>query len=251
MPDNGNETFAAELVDRNAYALHILSAAEATELKGMGIAEVLNLNPGMEGLGAPVDPTSEASEEVDVAAGVGVLTVGAGVATSGGAWVLGNTSVGVATERGWGEPDMFGRIVLGMGPESGLITDGMIANAAHCPGGLQNADNFSYNDYIVVLPRLEATVAAMEDATNPITAVITDSDGAPGIQVAAVAYDDEPVFPYDITANADLLKTRTFTITEAQNVWMFDTMCPEGHKFPAADEEFWGVDLGGTAGSID
>ncbi|HEC99277.1 MAG TPA: type II secretion system protein [Proteobacteria bacterium] len=228
-PANGPETLAKELNDRNHFQIHILDADEAAELKNMGIVQLLNLNSYDN---SPILPVNQGPRMKPVipAVDVGVAMVGVGYDSSGSGWV------NVLGERGWGEPDNFGRIVFGMGPECGLITSGVISNAAHCPGGIQNADNVTYNDYILLLPRLEATAARMA-GVEPLGTI-----AAPAA-LGCAAYDVEPDAPYDYVANANKLKVRTFDITAAQERWQFATMCPEGHMYPADDEEFWGVDL--------
>nr|WP_320013176.1 type II secretion system protein [uncultured Desulfobulbus sp.] len=265
-PDNGAETIASEFNDRNHFRIHYLTTAEVQELKNMGIVNVYNLNaydayddtlavkagydgtaatgPNEVDLATPVvkSPAMEKfTLDTDVVANpIAVMMVGAGY--DGAAWDISTE------ERGWGEADFMGRIVLGFGPENGLVTSGIVSNAAHCPGGIQNADNVTYNDYNIVLPRLEATV----DETNTgyetaFTAIDADSDGT-DVQVAAISYDDAPSAGYDYVGNADNYKTRIYDLG-AQEKWQYATMCPEGHKFPADDGEFWGIDLNPTAGS--
>lgn len=278
-PDNGPETVAAEFNERNHFAIHYLEDDEAAELKSMGIVGLLNLNaydayvedgtmikadydgtaatgpndadlavsvtkaPVMEKVTVPTDTT---------ATPFAVAMIGVGV-DSAGTW-----QANTGTERGWGEPDWFGRIVLGMGPECSLITSGIIGNAAHCPGGIQNADNVTYNDYNLVLPRLEATAARIDPAVAPFAAMDGDS-AADGVQVAAVAYDDAPAAAaYDYITNDENLRYRQFNISEAQESWQYATQCPEGHMYPEDDGEFWGIDFnptaaagGPSAGAID
>ena len=255
--ENGAEVFANELYSRNHFHIHYLNADEAAELKNMGIVTVFNLNDYSQIADAVAFPadylndvahaavgTEEASmDPVTIDANVGVSMIGCGV--TGAAFVATN-----ATERGWGEPDHIGRIVFGMGTECSLITSGIISNAAHCPGGIQNADNVNYNDYNLIIPRLEATAARMDATADDLPAVITDNDAVTdGLQVNTVAYDETPVtVPYAIVANLENLRLRTFTIDEAQETWQFATQCPEGHMYPADDEEFWGIDLDASTG---
>jgi prepilin-type N-terminal cleavage/methylation domain-containing protein len=249
-PDNGAEVFAYEFYSRNHLILHTLTEDEASTLRGMGIVKLFNLNDysGLDAYAA--DPTGfindvavaavtderAAMEEVNVEAGVGVAMIGMGAdGAATPAWTL--TTGG---ETGWGEPDFFGRIVLGLSAESGLIKDGVIANAAHCPGGLQNDDNATYNDYNVVLPRLQDTVDTF-DAT--IEAMDTDSDVSEGIEFLAVSYDEgeEPaVGAIDSTS----MTVRSVAL-DAQEGWLFATMCPEGHMYPADDGDEWVIDLDG------
>jgi len=232
-PDNGAEVLAAEFDDRNHFTIHILNAAEVVELKNMGIVQLFNLNDYS---GSTPTNAKPFMDPVTPVADVGVAMVGCGYPATGSDWVI------ESEERGWGEPCNFARIVLGMGPECGLITSGVISNAAHCPGGIQNADNVTYNDYNLLLPRLEATSARMTGTA--LEAVDADNNMTNGVQVTAVAYDDEPDGTgYSITSNDNKLRSRTFTLSEAQEGWQFATMCPEGHMYPADDEEFWGVDL--------
>jgi len=254
-PDDGAEVLANELYGRNHFHIHYLDLDEANELKNMGIVKLFNLNDysGMDAtdltlydndfdLVAVTDerPSMEPVTPQDPGVvRVGVAMVGCGM-NAGGAWIAGTgpAGAGAQTERGWGEPANFGRIVLGMGTECGLITSGVISNAAHCPGGIQNADNVTYNDYILLLPRLEATADRM--TATPITTLI------PGAaDLGCIAYDDEPTAGYDYVGNTDNYRARSFDITASQEGWQFATMCPEGHMYPADDEEFWGVDLDG------
>ena len=260
-PENGAEVFANELYSRNHFHIHYLNADEAAELKNMGITTVFNLNDYSQIDDAVVNPanylndvghaavgTQEASmDPVTIAENVGVSMIGCGVDAIGAAATFSATNV---TERGWGEPDHIGRIVFGMGTECALITSGVISNAAHCPGGIQNADNVTYNDYNLIIPRLEATAARMDAAAADLPAVISDNDGTTdGLQLVSVAYDETPVtVPYVIATNLENLKVRTFTIDEAQETWQFATQCPEGHMYPADDEEFWGIDLDASSG---
>ena len=249
-PQNGPETLASEMQDRNKLAVHILNTAEADELRNMGITHIINLN-SYDNSGIDAGDRAAANRREAVGAGVGVAMVGMGADGPAAALAIDTE------ERGWNQADWFGRIVLGFGPENGLITSGMVANAAHCPGGIQNTDNVTYNEYNLVLPRLEATVERFDiDATagthagiTGLTASTVTADGE--INITAVAYDSLAAAAYSITGNADNLKVRTFNIGEAQERWMYATMCPEGHKFPAESTEFWGIDIAGTVGSID
>jgi len=261
-PENGPETLASEFMSRNHFRIHYLSDAETAELRNMGIVTVLNLNSYdwlNDDQDAPKDGYDSLAgagpNDVDLVVPAAAADFGAAMAettvptdTTAQAFAVAMVGIGAATnaddptfaaelgERGWGEPDWFGRIVFGFGPENGLVTSGIVANAAHCPGGIQDADNVTYNDYNLVLPRLEATAARMAEGTiTGVTASLAELE--------AVAYDEIDAAPYDISANDDNLKFRTFNIGEAQERWQYATQCPEGHMFPADDEEFWGIDL--------
>jgi prepilin-type N-terminal cleavage/methylation domain-containing protein len=251
-PVNGAETLASEMQDRNKLAIHILNGTEAQELKNMGITHVINLNSYDNSAIVAADQT-QANRRVEVVAGVGVAMVGMGADGIGVDLAI-DTSGNY--ERGWNQADWFGRIVLGFGPENGLITSGLVANAAHCPGGIQNSDNVTYNEYNLVLPRLPATVErfGIDGAadSHDITGLTAATGMAGGeLNIRAVAYDSLGDAAYDITGNPDNLKVRTFNIAEAQQRYQYATMCPEGHKFPAESTEFWAVDLAGAVGSIN
>jgi prepilin-type N-terminal cleavage/methylation domain-containing protein len=232
-PSDGAETLAGEFGNRNNFKIHILDADEAAELKAMGIVNLYNLNDYSNSTIPTADQKAK-TRPVKVAAGVGVAMVGTG--HNGSAWES------ETNEQGWGEADWIGRIVMGLGPESGLVKSGIIANAAHCPGGLQNTDNAVYNDYNVTLPRLEATVARTDYGAD-----FTDADAATdGIQLVTVAYDGSLADAYAVTAttgNADNLKRRTVNISETQEKWQYHTQCPEGHMYPEDDGEFWAIDI--------
>lgn len=260
-PENGPETLASEFMIRNHFRIHYLDNEELAELRGLGVTRVLNLN-AYDGLNDARDaiktdydgvaatgpnevdyqiPTTvgDAMEEITVPTDTAInrfAVAMVGMGDNAGTWDV------HGDERDWGEPDWFGRIVMGFGPENSLVTDGIVANAAHCPGGIQNADNVTYNDYNLVLPRLEATAARIEGNGTTIGFGMDDLTA-----IDAVAYDDAPAAPYDIANNDDNLKVRTFDISSAQESWQYATQCPEGHMFPADDEEFWGIDIDGDA----
>jgi len=268
-PENGAETLAAELFERNHFVIHYLDSTEVSELKNMGIVKVLNLNAydayddtlavktGYDGTAAgPNDVLlltpvvkSPVMESVTIKEGLAVTMIGCGSVDITAV----PAALAAQTERGWGEADHFGRIVFGMGPECSLITSGVISNAAHCPGGIQNADNVTYNDYNLVLPRLSAT----SDRMAGVITNMADADGATeGLQVQAAAYDDEPGADYDVadqTSNATNLnlRVRTLTLTDAQETWQFATQCPEGHVYPEDDGAYWGIDFNGAADQIN
>ncbi|WP_319406552.1 type II secretion system protein [uncultured Desulfosarcina sp.] len=262
-PENGPETIASEFYERNHFQIHYLNDFEQKELKDMGLSTLLNLNayealneagdaiktgytqsgdvdyavptgqsPSMEEVKLAVDANHDNAYDYRIA--VAMTGVGADAAT--GAFVLTST----AETGGFGEPDFFGRIVLGLGPECGLITSGVIGNAAHCPGGIQNADNATYNDYNLVLPRLSATVDRY-DAT--VTGMDSDAN-TDGVQLAALSYDESwsEAAAYVIADNDSNYRSRAFTL-DAMESWQYATQCPEGHMYPEDDGEYWAIDL--------
>jgi len=246
-PDDGKETLASEFDARVAPRIHFLTQGEVDELKDLGITRVFHLNSYDN---SPVAAANQGTPmaEVTLADGMGVMMSGIGAALATDFATPG------ADLLGYGEPDFLGRIVMGFGPENGLITSGLISNAAHCPGGLQNSDNITYNDYNLVLPRLAATVDR-----NPATGGLGDvASGVTGTQYLAFGYGEDLTATTAATAtvaiNGDLtgvtagLKGRVLGFT-AQEAHQYSTMCPEGHMFPADDSDFWAVDVDGTLGA--
>lgn len=253
---NGAETFAAEFNSRNHFRIHYLDAAEINELRGLGVTKVFNLNAydGYDDAGALksqtigdpdyYDNTAGVHNDVSLAANVttafprmepmpvvatdtvAVAMIGMGI-DGAGAWAK------EAGEADWGEDNFHGRIVLGFGPENEMVTSGLISNAAHCPGGLQNSDHITYNDYNLVLPRLSATLERFTVAEVA--------------EFRAINYDDEGTIAagYDVTAgtgNPDNYMLRVVEL-DTMEEYQYATICPEGHKFPADEGDYWGLDL--------
>ena len=269
-PDNGPESLADEFMKRNHFRIHYLNADEAKELKDLGLANVLNLNAytayndagsafktdtgGVSYNGTITGPTEVALSNTATKlppmqqrllnSGVGVLMIGTGAPGA----ALGQVFPALPMERGWGENDGIGRMVFGFGPESELAKSGITAGAGHCPGGIQNADNVTYNDYNIVMPRLEATETRMLLPTDGANMLLMDGDNAKdGIQLNTVSYDKAPAADYNMVTNLDTLKIRLVDMGVNEK-FEFATMCPEGHKFPTDDGEFWGIDINPTAG---
>ena len=233
-PANGPETLAEEFAERIKPAIHHLNAEEVAELKGLGVRYVFNLN-SYDGIDTDdIDEEQSPMDQIELAPGVGVMMVGMGAEAAGDDFaVLGDLTL-IA------EPDFIGRIVLGFGPENGLVTSGLVTNAAHCPGGIQDSDNVTYNDYNLVLPRLKATVDRL-DTDQPDSNATTI-----GLQYWALGYteDNIPASGATITAGDAGIKSREYTFG-AMQAHQYATMCPEGHMFPADDSDFWAVSFDG------
>lgn len=265
-PDNGQETLSSEFDERVKPTIHVLSSDEVDELADMGITKVFNLNSydnfttdgdkhNLDGGSTKVATVAPPMLEVTLAEGMGVMMSGIGV-TTGNDFKIYEGGVELS---GYGEAEFLGRIVFGFGPENGLITSGLITNAAHCPGGIQNSDNITYNDYNLVVPRLQATVDREEGMSLPI---LTDAaDAVSNTQYIAYGYaEDYSNSTVSSTYNTDTgvhaadsisaagVKARTLNFT-AQELYKFATMCPEGHMYPADDSDFWAVDLNATGGT--
>jgi prepilin-type N-terminal cleavage/methylation domain-containing protein len=170
-PDDGPETLSGEFAERVKPVLHYLNQAEVDELADMGITRVFNLNSYENATGVTAEQAP--MRELSLADGVAVMMSGIGMVTDNtNAWSTGSddgtATAGLADLTGYGEAEFLGRILFGFGPENGLVTSGIVSNAAHCPGGLVNSDNVTYNDYNLVVPRLAATVARDAAATTAI-----------------------------------------------------------------------------------
>lgn len=223
-PDQGRATFFEDFFVRNLFQTHVLNAAEAEELRRMGVGSVHNLNAyNYEGTArvvgtGPGEQVASAARQsamrnVPVASDLGVLMVGMGAIDANA--IL--TGPGAVTTAGllervagtphthWGSPEWLGRIIMGVGPESALIKKGMITAAGLCPGGIGNERVF-WNNYNVLLPRLEATTARYDAAMQ--TYLFAKAEGG---------------------------AIREFNLREHQQSFMFLTQCPEGHRFATPD----------------
>jgi prepilin-type N-terminal cleavage/methylation domain-containing protein len=268
-PDNGPEVIHSGHNKAYKFMIHRLSEDEANELKSLGITRIFNLNDyaseadGLDGAAAfarqhtPADSTDMRvsnwaditavtekrpfMEPCNIKAGVGVIMCGCGINLAGDSLTY------IQGERGWAEEDLFGRITFAVGPESELVTTGIVSNAAHCPGSIQNADNFTSGHYYLILPRLASTVERLADSgvtysplwgsgtltyatLETITAVSWDKrNGAPG---ADYNFGTDP-------SNLNL-KTRTgLDLHKAMDSWDFDT---NRQRY----DEVWGLDLNGN-----
>lgn len=266
-PDDGPEVLAYGHNKMYKFMIHRLNAAEASELINLGITTVLNLNDysadadGLDGAAAvgrtgapgPSHDSGRVSNWADITAitakmpsnQICTVEAGVGVAMCGCGIDLAGTGLSyVQAERGWAEEDIFARMIFGLGPESELVTSGIVNNAAHCPGSIQNADNFTCGIYYLILPRLEATADRLADTGvtyGPLW-------GGGNLNYARLSADDleavswpkegpKPTANYNITNNDDHFKVRTgLNLHEAMEPWDYDTNRNR-------DDEVWGIDL--------
>ncbi len=262
-PDNGPEVMPFGHNNMYKFMIHRLNADEAKELRELGITSVFNLNDyaaeatGLNGAAAAgrsaanpqgdrvsnwvsvtaVSNQRPSMETCPVTAGVGVAMCGCGMDSA-------NALQYVQVERGWAEEDLFGRIVFSLGPESELVTSGIVTNAAHCPGSIRNADNFTFGGYYLILPRLQATAKRFEDNPSGWTALWGSGTlsyaalSAPTLE--AVSWEKDGLVPsanYNITTNTANFKVRTdLGLHKAMEAWDFDT---NRERY----DELWGIDL--------
>ena len=264
-PDDGPEVLAYGHNNMYKFMIHRLNDAEAKELINMGITTVLNLNDyaadadGLDGAAADGRETSTghnsgrvsnwaditaitdkmpSSQICAIEAGVGVAMCGCGIDLAGANLTYTNA------ERAWAEEDIFARMIFGLGPESELVTSGIVNNAAHCPGSIQNADNFTCGIYYLILPRLEATADRLADTGVTYTGLW----GTCNLDYARLSADaleavswpkagPKPTTNYDIATNAEHFKVRTgLNLHAAMEPWDYDTNRNR-------NDELWGIDL--------
>lgn len=273
-PEDGAEVLAKGHNQMYKFMIHRLNDAEAKELINLGITTVFNLNDyaadavGLDGAAAAGKQTTPANPNDDrvtnwanitvittqrlsmeicaVDAGVGVAMCGCGIDQPGTGLTY------IPAERGWAEEDLFGRIVFALGPESELVTSGIVNNAANCPGSIQNADNFSYGAYYLILPRLEATADRFADTANVVAFAalwgagnlnyerLSDDSSLPMTPLVAVSWakkGPKPTANYNIANNDDHFKVRTgLNLHKAMEAWDYDT---NRNRY----DEIWGIDL--------
>ena len=260
-PETGKEVLAKGHNMMYKFMPHTLNAAEAEELKSLGIDELFTLNDytGLDYSGTgnltnhnlPNYPDDIADREpymaeTAVAAGTRVVMAGCGAPAQTGNF----TAVGPRPkmESKWAYRDLFARIIFSIGPESELVTSGIISNAAHCPGSIINSDNFTYGEYYLILPRLSATIARFTGGAN----LVSDSGVTPAIgtrtaaqlqavQAIAVPKDQTPANGYALGTNANNYRIETVNLLAAQEPWEFLTSRDR-------DDPVWYFDFNGDGG---
>jgi prepilin-type N-terminal cleavage/methylation domain-containing protein len=221
-PDNGREVLSYTADLRCRFRIHYLNAAEAAELRDLGIVHVYNLNSKYDGNVANPSPVME---RVD--AGIAVLMIGGGDSDDDGSIDASEVDM---DEPGWGENDLNFCMVFGLGPESDLIKRGYIFNASVCPHGISKPRNFDYAWYSLVLPRLSATSRRLA-TDNPLGSNTFTSYAMDSATSAA---------PADLA----LVKARETNLYEAQNPAFFTVINSIGEKFhPSSGTGFWGLDF--------
>ena len=228
--DNGPETIGDEINERLSLRLHILNKEEADEIRKMGIKKVMVLNDHAgstnseyikDGEDSDLRPQTFASGDegrpmnmVDVEEGLGVLMIGAFANSKGG-----NIKAVISKDDRQGNPAWIYRIILGIGKDSSLVTAGIVANEGLSPRGMQNKDYNTYNNYCMLLPRLEATVDRI-------------GGGEPKeIKIADSKYDKED----------EKAEQKVIDLSKKQELWEVDVCSPLGYKWPKDTVDKWNV----------
>ena len=246
---NGAEVLSADFDERYHPQVHFLDAAEAEEIIALGEKEVYALQKTAAAADvSDVNPVIEQNVKQTVAAGIPVMMAGVGINAAGdtATWAEGNTitlagsavtedtatplalTAGTAADA---ESDgtfarmdeglAIGRILMGVANNSELVTSGMVDESGTCPGQLQNEDQFSWGNYVILLPRLGATA---ERLTSVTTGALADGE------LHALALDVDT----GDSATGAMIVGRIDTELAGQELKDFTTSCPEGHTWGAA-----------------
>ena len=291
---NGAEVLAEEFVNRWLPTLHYLNDAEATELKGMVGAAVLNyaLVTGLTEGDASTGTIVEKSFRSPVKNTLPVMMIGAGFDKAGdaqyatGATVTLNgstvtvdetTPVSTATAdsnilaaAGTGgsnyqaadktyariaEAPMALRILMGLSNRNSLVTSGILDESGICPGQVKAADQFEYGNYVLVLPRLQATVDRFLDAEDG-TGTLQLANGvaladAPNLIVHAIGFNENDDGTFELTARTPYSPAANGLVTGvnlvATDLESVETSCPEGHLY-GARADWFGIAMARGAG---
>lgn len=228
---NGPESIGWEFMERCNLQLHILSEEEADELKRTGIRKVAVLNDYLGSTNSEYikdyDEDSELEPQTfssgdegrpfyirDAEEGLGVLMVGAHATSDTG-------RIKVVVEEGddLGNPEWIYRIVVGVGRDCSLVTDGMMQNEGLSPRGMQNKDFNTYNNYCMILPRFKSTL-------NRI------GKGEPReIEVTDVRYDKDD----------EKAEQKICDLGRPQEMWEVDVCSPLGYKWPQDTVSMWKI----------
>jgi prepilin-type N-terminal cleavage/methylation domain-containing protein len=259
---DGKEFVSQTLLDRMQPKVHYLNAAEAKELIGMGIKGMFNLAQ-VTALATTAGSAEDANivehlPRQSVGAGVPVMMVGVGdsdnsgafetaefamgndVVVTGAAVAEGNTSTSIydtgatlsanAMNGGlfarFDEGRKLGRIIMGMTNRGDLVQGGMLDESGVSPSATQNANQYAWGNYLVVLPRLQATFERLD----------VNGDGA--LQLNAVAIDSET--GETTTGKKIVLRTppKGYPYFIAQEAEDFLTASPEGHTWGIVADAF-------------
>ncbi|MCB2218393.1 MAG: prepilin-type N-terminal cleavage/methylation domain-containing protein [Desulfobulbaceae bacterium] len=189
-PEDGAEVIRFNHNNNHKFVIHYLNAAEARELIELGVGWLYNLNDygdilddpavtagdtvgrlgsvthtGRTSNWANVTVVDEADQRPKMERVVPAAGVGVAMAVVGASSPTATDFIYVGAVRPPSAPraDSFGRIVFGLGSESELVTSGMADKAGITPIAT-TTDNFTWDGYYLLLPRLEATSERLKNA---------------------------------------------------------------------------------------
>ncbi len=228
-PETGPEVLSLRMERRHRFFLHHLNAAEAAELRGLGVLHVYNYNSPYDRNVAPGMPSMQPVE-----AGVAVLMTGGGDSD-------GNGTIEAAeidpTEVDRGHPGEMFRMVFGLGTETSLVKKGVIHGPSTCPESGLAPINYEWKWYSLLLPRLTATANRLS-GDDPL------ATGGRGPVTAYAATGSH------VAAELAAVTRRTVETYAAQARAVFAVMAREGAVLPTGAMSGWGIDLDGD-GDID
>ena len=243
---NGAEEVSKEFHKRFLPKIHYINADEADELSNLGIAEVYDLAKTDDANGTAPDPDKIIERNVrrKVHYNLGTLMIGIGDSDESNTTALvyagglkhtvdaaastitettttidldGTTATGTDDATGnWmrmEEGKFIGRIVLGVGDANfELVKSEMLDSAGTCPDQILSRNQYSWGNYLLIVPRLEATIKRIGAGTKLHYF---------GIKLN----DDKSLDPHGI-----ILKTNgTDGDFSAQKASDFEIACPNGH----------------------
>ncbi|MGO0122388.1 type II secretion system protein [Desulfothermobacter acidiphilus] len=232
--DDNNKGTGQEVLSKDFYAmtkmgLVKLSPDEAKELQQLGVNTIfyLNVNQDVKAMDYVSNEIKKFNANIPKhGAGkndyMAVTPVSAGVEVLAAGYKNDGTTAALTIQPNQkiGHPDWVGRILLGVGPESDLVKEGLIQQAGMCPNGIKRSDHFLYNNYNIVVPRLASTATAM------VTALANDP-AAIGVKLT---FKNERTGE---TKDVEIYKD------QGEEVWQVTTCCPEGCNPMAVSEPVW------------
>ena len=191
-PQDGAEWLPYSFVQRLKPYRHVLNADEVNELNDMGLTHIYPLD---------VPSGTAINRRLEIQPGMVMLMVGAR-RSGGDVWACDaaaswNGTYGTTVDFGTGGqlqddpagnvddvpdydgpaddevgiayPDLMYRILLTVGEESSLVEDGVIMDEGKSPDAMAQAEHYRLDTYVIVLPRLRATVRSIIDEAGTVT----------------------------------------------------------------------------------
>jgi prepilin-type N-terminal cleavage/methylation domain-containing protein len=146
------------------------------------------------------------------------------------------------------EAPMALRILMGLSNRNGLVTSGLLDEAGICPGAIKAADQFSYGNYLLILPRLGATVTRFLTAASGLdndsnanrAADLTVGSESGNVVVHAVNFNEEDDGTFTLGARTPVSPALSGVnlVAQHENLESVTTSCPEGHAFGEISDWF-------------